>query len=81
MIIHEFENHHHRLVDEVSGEQGEWAKYEEVARLKEYGAVTHHHSHNLPGVFRVWELKPDEYKNVHLGLDSDDYWMGSREGG
>jgi len=82
MIIHEFEDHNHRLVDTHSGEQGEWAAYEEVARLKEYGAVTSHHSHNLPSVFRVWELKRDvEYKNVHLGLDSDDYWMGSKEGG
>jgi hypothetical protein len=81
MIIHEFENQHHRLIDSDTDEHGEWARYEDVARLKDYGAVTHHHSHHLPSVFRIVELKPDEYKNHHLGLDSDDYWMGSREGG
>jgi len=80
MIIHEFENKHHRLVDTTTGEHGEWADYRDVARLKDLGAVTQHHSHHLPSVFRIVVLSSDEYKNHHLDLDTDEYWMSSREG-
>jgi hypothetical protein len=78
MIVHEYENHSHRLVDQASGRQGLWVGYEEVARLDEYGAVTYHHQHNLPQVFRVWGLKDEEFQSVYLNLDSDDYWMSAR---
>lgn len=69
MLIHEFENHHHRLIYADGSKFGDWVSCESIARLDDYGAAV---NHNLPSVFRVEEVK--DYKNCHLGLNSDDYW-------
>lgn len=74
MLIHEFENNHHRLIDE--NKQGEWVSYEEIARLDNYAAVTHHYP-NLPSVFTIEEVT--NYKNQYLDLDSDLYWNKTRQ--
>ena len=71
-IIHEVENGHHRLCYE-NGKCGEWAEYEEIARLDNYCAVTNYWSPTLPPCFKIEEVR---CKNHYLKLNDDDYWMG-----
>ncbi len=71
LLIHEFENsHYHRLVYAKGEKCGEWVAYEEVARLDEYGAVTNHHSHNLPPVFRIEEITDFQSHTFEVNADS-----------